>query len=89
MAHGLQIWNASGVLQFDSSLAAGGVSLGFFAIPLVGAILTFPTMVGRTGFLTSAGSGGPVTYTTDSVSGYLRFVFPAADSGRFVSLFAK
>jgi hypothetical protein len=89
MAFGLQIWDESGNLMFDSTLAVGGVSLGTFAVLLAGQTFTFPTMIGRTGFLMPAGGAGINGYTSDNSLGYLRFVFPPADYTRVVSLFAR
>ena len=46
MSYGLRIWNPSGVLVFDSTLAVGGLPVGFWA---GGAgVLSFPEYAGRT-----------------------------------------
>lgn len=76
MSFGLQIFNASGTLTFESPTAAGGVCLGIFTVDPAGSTFTFPSMSGSAGRLLSLAGGGVFSYTTDNTLGYLRFVIP-------------
>jgi hypothetical protein len=86
---GLQLWNAAGTLGFDSTAADGGVCLGIYAVAATGQTISFPDIIGATGVAIATGMGGALNYTTDSVPGYLRFVFPAIGIAQHVALFAK
>ena len=90
MTYGLQLWDATGALTFDSSLAAGGVCLGLYTISTGGQTISFPDLIGVTGVVLYTGysTAAPI-YTSDSVPGYLRFVFPSLSGGASVVLFAK
>lgn len=92
MAYGLQIWNASGTLVFDSTAAVGGVCLGFYTVPSGGGSTSFPTITGATGVALAAWSGAPVNSTLiviDNTLGYLRFTFDTLLVGQTYALFAK
>ncbi len=85
----LRLWDANtGQLTFDSELAVGGVCLGFYTPPTGGGSITFPDIVGATGFALSAGGRGTL-YTTDNDLGYLRFNFNELTAGSSYALFAK
>lgn len=89
--YGNQAWDASGVKVWDSSIASGGMSLGFYTIPISG-VISFPTIVGpRTGFALpgSAAFLWPIECTTDTTLGYLRFVFSTYQAGYVVALFMR
>lgn len=90
MSYGLQIWAASGNLTYDSTLAVGGVCLGFFTIASGGSVFTFPDFITETGVAIGSRSGiSTEVYTTDNALGYLRFTFNALCAGATVVLFAK
>jgi hypothetical protein len=92
MAYGLQVWNSAGTLTFDSTVAIGGVCLGFYTVPSGGGNTTFPEITGATGIVLQANSGGPINttlVTTDNTLGYLRFTFDATLVGQTYTLFAK
>lgn len=90
MAGLLRVRNSAGVVVFDSSLAVGGVPLGFFTVAPGGSTWEFPDFSGAGGYAISAGrTGGYVNYTTDNSQGHLRFVFAASSAGQTVVLFAK
>lgn len=83
MTQGLQVFNGSGGVTFDSNNATGGVCLGFYTVPAAGAVWTFPSMAGATGglaLLAGAGSGA-FDYTVDIALGYPRFTFAASAGG--------
>jgi len=89
VSFGLQIRNAAGVLTFDSTLAIGGVCLGFITVPGVGGVYNFTDMVGC-----SAGRAVPdALYGWDSdytvsLSPHLSFSFPNTGQVRPMALFA-
>lgn len=90
MSFGIQIFNQNGTLSFDSTLATGGVCLGFFTVPAGGTVYNFTDYIGAVGIALNSGQGRQaLVYTTDSAPGYLRFLFPAAAAGSVVVLFAK
>lgn len=90
MTQGLQVFNASGVLTFDSNLAVGGVCLGFYTVAAGGSVWSFPDFAGCTGLFLMAGAGfGPYVGTVDTSLGYPRFTFPAITEGMTMVLFAK
>lgn len=75
---------------FDSTLAVGGVALGFYTVAPGGSTWEFPDFSGAGGYAISAGrTGGYVNYTTDNSPGHLRFVFHPFSEGQTVVLFAK
>ncbi|MDN2697136.1 hypothetical protein O0882_12495 [Janthinobacterium sp. SUN073] len=75
MASGLKIRRA-GVVVFDSWLAAGGVCMGIFSIPLEGWTITFPGAgIGRTPIVIYGDSFQVSPYTYDEALGCPRFVF--------------
>lgn len=93
MAFGLKVFDASGNTTFDSTLAVGGVCLGFYTVASGGSTWSFPDFVTETAIAIAAGSGltGPITeyMTVDHVPGYLRVSFDAVCAGITVVLFAK
>lgn len=90
MAYGIRVRDAQRRVVFDSTLAVGGVPLGFYTVPPGGSIWEFPAYSGAGGYAISAGrTGGYVNYTTDNSPGYLRFVFHPLSEGQTVVLFAK
>lgn len=83
MSYGLQIFDSSGNLSFDSNVAAGGVCVGFFDVPSSGRVIDFPEFgTGRTGFfITPIGGAGNYYYSavwSTTVDGYLRLTCAAA-----------
>lgn len=73
MAYGLQIFNAAGALVFDSTTAAGGVCLGFFAAPVTGALYNFPDFpTGVPILIPSGATTSHVFMGYDYAPGYLR-----------------
>lgn len=85
-----RVRDAQSRVVFDSSLAVGGVPLGFYVVAPGGSTWGFPDFPGAGGYAISAGrTGGYVIYTTDNSQGYLRFVFSALSAGQTVVLFAK
>lgn len=96
MPHGLQVYNAAGVLTFDSALATGGVCLGFFTIPaqVANTEFTFPEYgPGRTGFMINTVQNGEsidhTNFSFDNALGYPRFSFAYTYFARTVLLFIK
>ncbi len=90
MTMGIQLWGSTGVLEFDSNVATGGVCLGFFTVAGGGSTWTFPSITGATGIALVAGAGNNgVLYTQDNVLGYLRFIFNSLTAGVTFVLFAK
>lgn len=90
MTMGLQIFDSSGAKTFDSTTAIGGVCLGFYSAPAGGGSVSFPNMIGRTGFLLPPhGVGAVQGWSYDNSLGYLRFNFPAVMAAVTVLLFAK
>ena len=90
--NGIRLWDANANLVFDSTLATGGICLGFFTVAAGGSTFTFPSITGAAGFALVAGAGGIAAsdyYTTDSALGYLRFTFYPVVSGTVFVLFAK
>jgi len=88
---GLQVADASGVLKFDSTLATGGVCLGFYTVPVGGGTPSFSQFVTEDGFVMAAGRGVAAVdvVTSDHAPGYLRFVFPAGTAGQTFVLWAR
>lgn len=90
MSYGIKIWDAAGNVSFDSTLATGGVCLGFFTVGTPSLVYTFPDFTSNTGVALVSGSGGiAFLYSTDNALGYLRFTFNSASTGLPVALFAK
>jgi hypothetical protein len=90
MAHRFLVRDAQRRVVFDSSLAVGGVPLGFYTVEPGGSTWEFPDFSGAGGYAISAGrTGGYVNYTTDNSPGHLRFVFHPFSEGQTVVLFAK
>lgn len=87
MAYGLQVFNASGVLTFDSATVIGAVCLGRYTVPLGGTTFTFPAFPGGQGRFIFATGGADNSYSIDSALGYPRFTFGAAVAGYDVLLF--
>lgn len=89
MSYGLQIFNASGALCFDSTAATGGVALGFVS-PAPGALsFSYPDFVGYTGIVLNVNAAVPaLLVTVDNALGYLRFTFDALCIGGTYALFA-
>lgn len=90
--NGLRLWDANANLVFDSTLATGGVCLGFFTVATNSSTFTFPSITSATGFALVAGAGGVAAsdyYSTDSTLGYLRFTFNSVVNGTVFALFAK
>ncbi|WP_128142752.1 hypothetical protein [Janthinobacterium lividum] len=77
MIYGLQIFNESKKLIFDSSISSGGVFLGIFNVPKDGAVYTFKSMKGfSNGFAINLyGGSGASGMSYDNLLGYPRFVF--------------
>lgn len=85
----MKLKDAQGRMMFDSTLAAGGVALGFFTVPGGGGSFSFPDFVGRSGVALCAGRGvNALLYTVDNNLGYLRFNFEPLTGGMKVVLFA-
>ena len=90
MAYGIRVRDAQNRIVFDSSLAVGGVALGFYTVAPGGSTWEFPDYSGAGGYAIAAGrTGGYVNYTTDNSLGHLRFVFHPLSEGQTVVLFAK
>lgn len=90
MTQGLRVWDASGVLSFDSTQATGGVCLGLYTVAPGGSTWSFPDFASAAGIALNAGSGtGQFIPAVDHDLGYLRFSFPAVCAGQTVALFAK
>lgn len=91
MPYGLQIFDASGNLTFDSTQAAGGVCLGQFAVARGQTnTFTFPDFgAGHQGFVVDDMSGSAGPYTYDEALGYPRFTFDSNNWGGIVLLFLK
>lgn len=90
MAPRFRVRDAQRRVVFDSTLAVGGVALGFYTVAPGGSTWEFPDFSGAGGYAISAGRmGGYVNYTTDNSLGHLRFVFHALSEGQTVVLFAK
>lgn len=90
MAALLRVRNAAGVIVFDSSMAVGGVPLGFYTVAPGGSTWEFSDFSGAGGYAISAGrTGGGIGYSVDNSLGHLRFVFSALSAGQTVVLFAK
>lgn len=87
MAFGLQVFDAAGVLTFDSNAVIGAVCLGRYTVPVGGATYTFPSFPGGTGRFIFAGPVPSNTYSIDSSLGYPRFIFGGAIAGYDVLLF--
>lgn len=89
MSYGLQVFDASGALTFDSTVAAGGVALGFVT-PVSGTLsFSYPDFIGYTGVVLNATGGVPaLLVTVDNAVGYLRFTFDALCIGGTYALFA-
>jgi hypothetical protein len=86
----LRLWDqTTGALTFDSTLAAGGVCLGFYTVPVGGGEKTFPTLTGVAGIAFAIAGVGAAYVTDTSTYGYLRFSFPTAAQDRTFALFAK
>ena len=90
MAPRFRVRDAQSRIVFDSSLAVGGVPLGFYTVAPGGSTWEFPDYSGAGGYAIAAGrTGGYVNYTTDNSLGHLRFVFHPLSEGQTVVLFAK
>lgn len=89
MTYGLKL-RRNNVVSLDTSVAAGGVSLGIFTVPAGGGNFDFPAFTTEDGVVLAAGTGiGAQLGSFNRAPGYLRFVFPAAAAGSQVGLFAK
>jgi hypothetical protein len=70
MSYGLQVWNAAGVLTFDSLVAVGGVFLGAKIIPegspAGSEVYSGADIAGRTLLCIEVGAG-TFNWTTDTV----------------------
>jgi hypothetical protein len=89
MAFGLQLFNSSGTLVFDSTTATGGVFLGIYSVG-AGSTLDFPAYVGSfTGMALPTGSATYCQYTASMTGpgGCLRFSF--TNWPQTVALFVK
>lgn len=90
MAYDFTVKDELGRVTFDSSLATGGVVLGFYTVAVGGSTWEFPDFINATGIALHSGRGGAsMLYTTDNAPGHLRFVFNPASAGITVVLFAK
>lgn len=90
MANGLRLWDGSANLVFDSTLATGGVCLGFYTVASGGSDFAFTDFVGNTGVAINANPALPaLLYTVDNALGYLRFRFDGLCAGGTYLLFAK
>ena len=90
MAFVMRVRDAQGRITFDSTLATGGVALGFYALAAGTSVFSFPDMTGATGYAISAGrTGGYFSYATDNDQGFLRFTLFSTYAGQTVVLFAK
>ena len=78
MNHGIQSFDGSGRLMFDTRNAMGGVCMGIFDVPAGGATYTFPEMgPGLQGLaLSPLGVGSSWSY--DNAWGYPKFTFAYA-----------
>jgi hypothetical protein len=88
---GLQVANAAGVLTFDSTVAVGGVCLGFYTVPSGGGTPAFSQFPTEAGFVMASGRSVAAleAVTFDHAPGYLRFVFPASVAGQTFVLWAR
>jgi hypothetical protein len=90
MSYGLQVFDASGSLAFDSRTAAGGVCLGIFTVPASGGVFTFPEMgSGLQGYCINFQGKSIQGMQFDNNLGYPRFTFPNLNWPRYVALFVK
>lgn len=92
MTYGLQVMDSAGNITFDSTVATGGVCLGFYTVASGGSTFSFPDFVTETGLVfNSSANGGNVKfgYTTNNSPGYLQFIFDPICAGATVVLFAK
>ena len=91
MPAGLQIFDASGNLRFDSTTAKGGVFVdsAVFA-PGASGLLSFPDYVGATAILVDQGrTTDDPGITVDTSLGYPRISVPARDEQRSFAVFMK
>ena len=72
MTYGLRTYNSSGVLQFDSTTAVGGVvaTIQNVAAGTTGYTLNFPQWAGRAGFLLFYDNNAPFYTSLSFASGY-------------------
>lgn len=99
MGLGLQLWDSTGRLTFDSAQATGGVCLGFVTVPAAPypftqtTVITYPIFgPGHTGFtINPCGGLGGLTgdFVYDNELGYPRFTFAGASYDRTILLFLK
>ena len=89
MSYGVILRDSIGNVTFDSTLATGGVCLGFFT-PVSGALeFAFPDFIGHTGAVVNANVVTPaLLVTVDNALGYLRFTFSSFCIGGTYILFA-
>jgi hypothetical protein len=88
MAYGIQIFRPNGAIAFDSTQATGGVCLGVYQVSS-GQVITFPDITGATGIAINCSGAGVLSYTTNSVLGYLQFTIGPGMDGQVLALFAK
>jgi hypothetical protein len=86
MGQGLQVFNASGGLTFDSENVSGGMCVGIVLIPVGGAVYTFPSFAGRTAFAMAADGYKGLQWTVD-YPGYPRLNFQAQSRATRVAMF--
>lgn len=99
MGAGLQIFNPAGTMLFDSSVAVGGVCMGFVSVPAYvypaasTLVVTYPDVgPGRSGFVVSCVGGFESEagqYDYDNALGYPRFTLYKSPYDRSILLFLK
>lgn len=90
MSYGLQVFDSSSVLTFDSNDAIAGVPLGLFAVA-AGAgstTYTYPSLAGRTIKAVGYEVGGSPNVTIDYALGYPRAIVAGSDIAQTVLLVA-